>query len=120
MLLFTILLGTLFQGTIPFNLFELLWLHTIIDFVIIFAFILEKPSTGLLLENIVKYEDPLLNEHIMKFILIIGGYETTLLFVIQKISNIFSFQSESLGFRWEEETGVMGTIVFQTFFYFII
>lgn len=119
-LLFTVLLETLIHGNIPFNLFELLWLIIIVDFIAIFVLTCDKPSSATLLENIVKYDNQLLTAPILRTIIMLGVYEVIVLVTLQHTLSFIFTQNTTLGNSWEEENMISETIIFQIFFYFII
>ena len=117
----TVLISTLIEGHIPFNLFHLLWLHVISDFFSMFALICDSPSYKTLLENTVSYDKRLLTPSIWRSVIMNGLYEIIVISIVHHEGDrLLDYKGMFLFEEWTEENGIIFTVLFQILFYFQI
>lgn len=118
---FVVLIGTIIEGEVPFNLFQLLWLHILTENIALFALVRDRPSYETLLENTVSYDKRLLSHGIWRSIITNGFYEIIILSLVHHFGHqVFEENKYSLFDNWTQEEGMTFTIMFQIFFYFQI
>jgi magnesium-transporting ATPase (P-type) len=117
----TVLVSTILEGHIPFNLHHLLWLHILTEFFVMYSLIRNKPSYVTLLENKMQYEKRILKEEIWRNIIMNSLYQTIVLCAIHHQGDkILETNKNFLFDEWNEESGAIFTILFQVMFYFQI
>lgn len=118
---FTILISTLVEGHIPFNLFHLLWMHILTEYFAMFALICNKPSYQTLLENTGSYEKRLLPHYVWRSIIMNSIYEIIVLSAVHHVGDrLIDSKTPFLFEEWNEENGIIFTVLFQILFYFQI
>jgi len=118
----TVLVSTIIEGHIPFNLYHLLWMHILTEFFAMFSLICDKPTYATLLENKMRYDKRIITNSIWRNIVMNSIYQIVVLCLIHNQGDRFAQRQQGVFLfdEWNEEGGTIFTVLFQIMFYFQI
>ena len=118
----TVLLSTIIEGHIPFNLFQLLWLYLVTEVLGMFSLICDRPTRQNLLENYITQEKRIIiTASMWRSIIMNSIYQFVVLWLVHHEGDVLLSSGSIFVLQDLEETnGVIFTLLFQIFFYFQI